>query len=60
MEVSYFFEPKEKRIKVRCMECLHIHQEDKTKEMFFCLKARDFVEHKLDKKIKCESFEAQI
>lgn len=59
MENSYVFYQKPKQIKVRCIECLHMHQEEKTKDHYFCLQGRDFIEHKIDKKIKCEAYKPQ-
>jgi hypothetical protein len=36
-----------------------MHQEEKTKDHYFCLHGRDFIEHKIDKKINCEAYKPQ-
>ena len=56
MGFSEAFIQKLEPIKVRCIECFYMHQEEKTKNHYFCLKARDFIEHKLNKKIECRAY----
>jgi hypothetical protein len=41
MEFMNAFTQKFKQINGRCIGCLYMHQEDKTKDHYFCLKARD-------------------
>ena len=49
----------QKRVrKVSCIECLYVHQSDKTKDRYFCLKARDYIEHEIDGKIGCTEFKS--
>lgn len=42
--------------KVRCIECFYVHQEDKNKEHYFCLKVRDYIKHEIDRKIGCNEY----
>jgi len=42
---------------VRCLECEHMHQQDRTKERFFCINARDYIDHEIDEKTKCKGYE---
>jgi hypothetical protein len=56
MEFMTVFPQKTKKIKVRCIECFNMHQEDKSKEHYFCLKFRDYINHEIFKKIECNEF----
>jgi predicted Zn-ribbon and HTH transcriptional regulator len=41
---------------VRCLECSYVHKEEQIKDIFFCLKARDFIRHELDENIECMGY----
>ena len=45
------------RTLVRCFECNHLHQEEQNKDLFFCLKAREYIEHEIDDTIGCKVFQ---
>jgi len=34
-----------------------MHQIDRAKEQYFCLKARDYIEHEIDENIGCKGYE---
>ncbi|MFC1802713.1 hypothetical protein ACFL0D_01975 [Thermoproteota archaeon] len=45
---------------VRCLECYYMHQPDRTKDQYFCLKARDYIEHDIDENIGCKGYKHLI
>ena len=44
---------------VRCLDCYHMHQQDRTKDLYFCLKTREYLDHKIDQEINCDKYEAK-
>jgi len=42
---------------VRCLECLYLHKEEQNKNYYFCLKAREFIEHGIDENVSCKGYE---
>lgn len=45
---------------VRCIDCHYMHQQDRTKDHYFCLETRDYIYHEIDKDITCEKHRAKI
>jgi len=44
----------------RCLDCEHMHQPEKGRDLYFCLKTRDYIDHMVDDLFNCQEFkEAQ-
>lgn len=41
----------------RCLECDNMHQPRRDKDLYFCLKARDYIEHEIDENIGCNGYQ---
>ena len=40
----------------RCLDCEHMHHPDKGRDLYFCLKTRDYIEHDVKQLINCSEF----
>lgn len=41
---------------VSCYHCLYAYREDETKNNYFCLKVREFIEHDTSDRVCCKSY----
>ena len=52
--------PRHIQYMARCLDCEHMHQPEKGRDLYFCLKTRDYIDHKVEDLFNCQEFkEAQ-
>ena len=55
---SLLSELSSKRTLVRCRDCNYVYKEE-NKSNYFCLKAREYLDHEVDEKITCIGYKIQ-
>ena len=49
---------RKKRVLVTCVDCQYMHQIEEGKDHYFCLNAREYIDHGIDEKIGCKAYKS--